>query len=131
MNCRRILPDCQYQSPSDFSGKTVHNNRFVGAVSLSAVKISTPCYAFEGRDETIDPRCWRTRRGSTGVSPKRRNRPPRLRNRPSPRAQLVEIRTEFRAAITKLKALGCEDSMILVEFWHALDCVNGENCRDF
>jgi len=53
------------------------------------------------------------------------------RSRPSPRAQLVEIRTELRAAITKLKASGCEDSMILVEFWHALDCVNGEDCRDF
>jgi hypothetical protein len=69
------------------------------------------------------------------VSPKKRNRPSTPRNRPSPPAQLVErgveIRREFRAAITKLKALGCEDSMILVEFWHALDCVNGEDCRDF
>jgi hypothetical protein len=27
-------------------------------------------------------------------------------------------------------ALGCEDSMILVEFWHALDCVNGEDRSD-
>jgi hypothetical protein len=69
-----------------------------------------------------------SRRWSTGVSPKKRNGPSTPRN-PSPCAQLVEIRTEFRAAITKLKALGCEDSMILVEFWHALDCVNGEDCR--
>jgi hypothetical protein len=38
----------------------------------------------------------------------------------------MEVRGELRAAITKLKALGCEDSMVLVEFWHALDCVNGE-----
>jgi hypothetical protein len=54
----------------------------------------------------------------------------RGRSSPSPNAQLVEIRAEFRAAIAKLKALGCEDSMILVEFWHALDCVNGEDCGD-
>jgi hypothetical protein len=50
------------------------------------------------------------------------------RDRSSP--QLIEIRGEFQAAIAKLKALGCEDSMILVEFWHALDCVNGEDCAD-
>jgi hypothetical protein len=64
------------------------------------------------------------------VSPKKRNQPSATRNRssPPPSAQLVEIRAEFRAAITKLKALGCEDSMVLVEFWHALDCVNGEDC---
>ena len=66
------------------------------------------------------------------MSPKKRNQPSATRNRssPPPSAQLVEIRAEFRAAITKLKALGCEDSMILVEFWHALDCVNGEDCAD-
>ena len=64
------------------------------------------------------------------MSPKKRNQPSATRNRssPPPSAQLVEIRAEFRAAITKLKALGCEDSMVLVEFWHALDCVNGEDC---
>jgi hypothetical protein len=50
------------------------------------------------------------------------------RGRPSP--QLIEIRSEFQATIAKLKALGCEDSMILVEFWHALDCVNGEEGAD-
>jgi hypothetical protein len=44
--------------------------------------------------------------------------------------QLTEIRGEFQSAIAKLKALGCEDSMILVEFWHALDCVNGDDCAD-
>ena len=66
------------------------------------------------------------------MSPKKRNEPSAPRNRPAPapRAQLVEIRAEFRAAITKFKALGCEDSMVLVEFWHALDCVNGEDCGD-
>jgi hypothetical protein len=66
------------------------------------------------------------------VSPKKRNEPSSTRNRssPPPGAQLVEIRAEFRGAITKLKALGCEDSMVLVEFWHALDCVNGEECGD-
>jgi hypothetical protein len=66
------------------------------------------------------------------VSPKKRNQPSAPRNRASsePDAQLVEIRAEFRAAITRLKALGCEDSMVLVEFWHALDCVNGEDCGD-
>ncbi len=66
------------------------------------------------------------------MSPKKRNQPSATRNRssPPPSAQLVEIRAEFRAAITKLKGLGCEDSMVLVEFWHALDCVNGEDCGD-
>jgi len=68
------------------------------------------------------------------VSPKKRNsvhKPSATRNRsPPPRAQLDGIRAEFRAAIAKLKALGCEDSMVLVEFWHALDCVNGEDCGD-
>jgi hypothetical protein len=48
--------------------------------------------------------------------------------KPSP--PLAEIRGDFQAAITKLKALGCEDTMILVEFWHALDCVNGEDFSD-
>jgi hypothetical protein len=47
-----------------------------------------------------------------------------------PCPQLAEIRGDFQAAITKLKALGCEDTMILVEFWHALDCVNGEDFSD-
>jgi hypothetical protein len=51
----------------------------------------------------------------------------RSRSTPAPSRQLVEIRGAFQAAIGQLKALGCEDSMILVEFWHALDCVNGEN----
>ena len=69
------------------------------------------------------------------MSPKKRNsvrESSATRNRSSPPhgAQLVEIRAQFRAAITKLKALGCEDSMVLVEFWHALDCVNGEDCGD-
>lgn len=54
----------------------------------------------------------------------------RSRSSPPPSAQLVEIRAEFQAAIAKLKTLGCKDSMILVEFWHALDCVNGEDCSD-
>jgi hypothetical protein len=45
---------------------------------------------------------------------------------PAPKTQLTEVRGELRAAITKLKALGCEDSMVLVEFWHALDSVNGD-----
>ena len=56
--------------------------------------------------------------------------PSATRSRSTPRSQLVEIRGNFQAAIAKLKALGCEDSMILVEFWHALDCVNGEDCSD-
>jgi hypothetical protein len=66
------------------------------------------------------------------MSPKRRNAgsAPSKRSSPAPSAQLAEVRAEFRAAITKLKALGCEDSMVLVEFWHALDCVNGEECPD-
>jgi hypothetical protein len=50
------------------------------------------------------------------------------RGRPAP--ALIKIRAEFQAAIAKLKALGCEDSMVLVEFWHALDCVNREDCAD-
>ena len=54
----------------------------------------------------------------------------RSRSTVAPSPQLVEIRGNFQAAITKLKTLGCEDSMILVEFWHALDCVNGEDFSD-
>jgi hypothetical protein len=54
----------------------------------------------------------------------------RSRSTPKSIPQLVEIRGDFQAAIAKLKALGCEDSMILVEFWHALDCVNGEDLSD-
>jgi hypothetical protein len=53
-----------------------------------------------------------------------------MRSRSTPSPQLVEIRCNFQSAIAKLKALGCEDSMILVEFWHALDCVNDEDCSD-
>jgi hypothetical protein len=64
------------------------------------------------------------------VSPRKRTKPSPARNRPAPRARLVESRAELRAAITKLKALGCEDSMVLVEFWHALDSVNGEDRGD-
>lgn len=62
------------------------------------------------------------------MSPKKRNQrsSQNERSTPAPKAQLTEVRGELRAAITKLKALGCEDSMVLVEFWHALDCVNGE-----
>jgi len=51
----------------------------------------------------------------------------RGRSSPSPRVRLVGIRTELRTVIGKLKALECEDSMILVEFWQALDWVNGED----
>ena len=50
----------------------------------------------------------------------------RRRSQRQARRQLLEVRREFQAAIVKLKSLGCEDSVILVEFWHALDCVNGE-----
>jgi hypothetical protein len=66
------------------------------------------------------------------VSPTKRTRgsAPRKRSMSGPIAELNEVRAELRAAITKLKALGCEDSMVLVEFWHALDCVNGEDCAD-
>jgi hypothetical protein len=58
---------------------------------------------------------------------RKRTRESSLKRRESS-PQLIEIRGEFQAAVAKLKALGCEDSMILVEFWHALDCVNGEDC---
>jgi hypothetical protein len=54
----------------------------------------------------------------------------RRRSSPSPDSRLLEIPMELQTVIGKLKALGCEDSMILVEFWHALDCVNGEDCSD-
>lgn len=64
----------------------------------------------------------------TSKKRKRTRGSPLKRGQPS--AQLTEIRRDFRTAIAKLKALGCEDSMILVEFWHALDCVNGEDCAD-
>jgi len=64
----------------------------------------------------------------TAKKPRRTRGSSLKRSRPSP--QLIEIRDEFQATIAKLKALGCEDSMILVEFWHALDCVNGEDCAE-
>ena len=66
------------------------------------------------------------------MSPKKRTDGSALskRSTPAPSAQLKEVRGELRAVITKLKALGCEDSMVLVEFWHALDCVNGEDCAE-
>jgi hypothetical protein len=53
-----------------------------------------------------------------------------LRQLSAPSPQLVQIRGDFRAAIAKLKALGCEDTMILVEFWDALDRVNGEDSNN-
>jgi hypothetical protein len=52
------------------------------------------------------------------------------RQSPAPSPQLVQVRGELRAVIAKLKTMGCEDSMILVEFWHALDCVNGEDSNN-
>jgi hypothetical protein len=64
----------------------------------------------------------------TGKKRKRARGSPLKRGRASP--HLIEIRGEFQAAIAKLKELGCEDSMILVEFWHALDSINGEDCAD-
>lgn len=38
----------------------------------------------------------------------------------------MQVRSELRLAIGKLKALECADSTVLVEFWHALDWVNGK-----
>ena len=66
------------------------------------------------------------------MSPKKRTDgpAPSKRSTPARSAQLKEVREELRAVITSLKALGCEDSMVLVEFWHALDCVNGEDCAE-
>ena len=66
------------------------------------------------------------------MSPKKRNEgpAPSKRSTPAASAHLNEVRGELRAAITKLKTMGCEDSMVLVEFWHALDCVNGEDCTE-
>lgn len=66
------------------------------------------------------------------MSPNKRNDGAVQENRSArtPKAQLAEARGELRTAITKLKALGCEDSTVLVEFWHALDCVNGEDCAE-
>jgi hypothetical protein len=58
------------------------------------------------------------------LAPKKRKA---ARQSPTPSPQLTQIRGELRTVIEKLKTLGCEDSMILVEFWHALDCVNGED----
>ena len=71
---------------------------------------------------------WRSDRKRGAVSPKKRDQRSSQseRSAPAPKAQLIKVRGELRAVITKLKALGCEDSMVLVEFWHALDCVNGE-----
>ena len=69
------------------------------------------------------------------MTPKKRKsvrQPSATHSRSTPAAvpQLVEIRSDLQSAIAKLKALGCEDTMILVEFWHALDCVNGEDFGD-
>jgi hypothetical protein len=74
----------------------------------------------------------RSNRTSNEVTSKKRSQgsAPSKRSTTAATAQLNEVRGELRAAITKLKALGCEDSMVLVEFWHALDCVNGEDCAD-
>jgi hypothetical protein len=85
--------------------------------------------------ETLDQkksRCFQWSRAVTSKERKSVREPSAIRRRSSPRPspQLVEIRAEFQAAIAKLKALGCEDTMILVEFWHALDSVNGEDCSD-
>jgi hypothetical protein len=82
--------------------------------------------------DDAESRCLRR---SCGLTPKKRKsvRQPsatRSRSTPAPSPQLVEIRGAFQVAIGQLKALGCEDSMILVEFWHALDCVNGEDFSD-
>jgi hypothetical protein len=60
----------------------------------------------------------------SSLAPKKRQQ---LRQLSAPSPQLVQIRGDLRAAIAKLKALGCEDTMILVEFWAALDRVNGED----
>jgi hypothetical protein len=72
----------------------------------------------------------RSSRTSNAVTSKKRREgsAPSKRSTTAATSQLNEVRGELRAAITKLKALGCEDSMVLVEFWHALDCVNGEDC---
>ena len=81
------------------------------------------------RRAAADRLWWRSSGRTRGtVSPKKPKERSALskRSAAAPKAQLMEVRGELRAAITKLKALGCEDSMVLVEFWHALDCVNGE-----
>jgi len=81
------------------------------------------------RRAAADRLWWRSSGRTRGtVSPKKRDQRSSQseRSAPAPKAQLMEVRGELRAVITKLKALGCEDSMVLVEFWHALDCVNGE-----
>jgi len=64
------------------------------------------------------------------LTPKNRKSATRSRSTPAAGPQLVEIRGDLQSAIAKFKALGCEDTMILVEFWHALDSVNGEDFND-
>ena len=61
------------------------------------------------------------KRKKVGVASTTRNR-----SSATPRAQLMQVRSELRLAIGKLKALECADSTVLVEFWHALDWVNGK-----
>ena len=63
----------------------------------------------------------------SSLAPKKRQQ---LRQPSAPNPPLVQIRGDLRAAIAKLKALGCEDTMILVEFWDALDRVNGEDSNN-
>jgi len=82
---------------------------------------------------SLDDTKSRCLRRSCALTPKKRKsvrRPAVTLSRSTPSSQLVEIRGNFQATIAKLKALGCEDSMILVEFWHALDSVNGEDFGD-
>jgi hypothetical protein len=57
-------------------------------------------------------------------------RKPKGKHKTVAERELAELRREFQELVTKLKARGCEDSMILVEFWHALDSVNGETSLD-
>ena len=57
------------------------------------------------------------------------NKRKRKGTRQSGKQKLATLRVDLRAVIAELKSLGCEDSTILVEFWHALDYVNGNAPR--
>lgn len=57
-------------------------------------------------------------------------RKPKVSRKTLAERELADLRREFQELVTKLKARGCDDSMILVEFWHALDSVNREASLD-
>ncbi len=82
--------------------------------------ICSPFSAFDGHGFESAPMSPRKRKPARSTAESRRSAQRQKRR------QLLTVRRDFKAAIVELKSLGCEDTMILVEFWHALDHVNRE-----